>query len=231
MEIASEILTGRTPTHVAALSPHEPLVNKAVIPALQSLQAAALSSGFELRVVSGFRDYPTQLKIWNEKCRGLRPVLDDGGKPLATSALSPEALLHAILRWSALPGASRHHWGTDIDVIDQKALPPGYRVQLIPGEVERGGMFAPLHDWLDDNLAAHGFFRPYATDRGGVSPERWHLSYAPLATPYLEAYTLAILEESIRNSELALKETALASARTIYQRYIRNINAPADEKL
>ncbi len=31
----------------------------------------------------------------------------------------------AILVWSALPGASRHHWGTDCDVIDAAALPPG----------------------------------------------------------------------------------------------------------
>ena len=28
---------------------------------------------------------------------------------------------------------------------------------------------------------SYGFFRPYARDRGGVAPERWHLSYAPLA--------------------------------------------------
>jgi hypothetical protein len=28
---------------------------------------------------------------------------------------------------------------------------------------------------------SRGFYRPYAVDRGGVAPERWHLSYAPLA--------------------------------------------------
>ena len=37
-----------------------------------------------------------------------------------------------ILEWSALPGASRHHWGSEFDVFDLAALPEGYRVQLLP---------------------------------------------------------------------------------------------------
>ncbi|NIM47861.1 MAG: D-alanyl-D-alanine carboxypeptidase family protein, partial [Gemmatimonadales bacterium] len=86
------------------------------------------------------------------------------------------------LRWSALPGASRHHWGTDLDVYDLAARPEGYEVELIPEEVDAGGMFGPLHEWLDGRIAADaafGFFRPYERDRQGVAPERWHLSYAP----------------------------------------------------
>ena len=35
------------------------------------------------------------------------------------------ARIDAILCWSALPGGSRHHWGTDCDVIDAAALPAG----------------------------------------------------------------------------------------------------------
>ena len=43
-------------------------------------------------------------------------------------------------------------------------------------EVARGGVFDSLHSWLDARMAAgesHGFYRPYARDRGGVAPERW----------------------------------------------------------
>ncbi len=35
-----------------------------------------------------------------------------------------------------------------------------------------------------------GFYRPYAVDRGGVHPEPWHLSYAPLAQQALAAFSL-----------------------------------------
>ena len=57
-------------------------------------------------------------------------------------------------------------------------------MQLTPAEVAPGGPFDALHRWLDERMAAHasqGFFRPYARDCGGVAPERWHLSYAPLS--------------------------------------------------
>ena len=39
--------------------------------------------------------------------------------------LAPDALIETILLWSALPGGSRHHWGTDVDVFDAAAVAPG----------------------------------------------------------------------------------------------------------
>jgi hypothetical protein len=50
--------------------------------------------------------------------------------------------------------------------------------------VAPGGVFDRLHRWLDQRMAAgesRGFYRPYVEDRGAIAPERWHLSYAPLA--------------------------------------------------
>ena len=38
------------------------------------------------------------------------------------------------MRWSAIPGSSRHHWGTDLDVYDAAAVTPDYQVQLTPQE-------------------------------------------------------------------------------------------------
>jgi LAS superfamily LD-carboxypeptidase LdcB len=111
-------------------------------------------------------------------------VYDDRDLLVPMEQLSPEQQLHAILRFSAIPGTSRHHWGTDLDVYDAEAVPPGYQVLLSMEEVAAGGPFDPLHCWLDARMAAgesHGFYRPYDTDRGGVAPERWHLSYAPLS--------------------------------------------------
>ena len=56
--------------------------------------------------------------------------------------------MRAILHWSALPGASRHHWGTEIDVIDRAALLHGQLAQLVPDEYAADGVFAKLGLWL-----------------------------------------------------------------------------------
>ena len=80
-----------------------------------------------------------------------------------------------------------------------------------------------MHDWLDQRLhanAAEGFFRPYDTDRGGVSPERWHLSYAPLAKEFQQQLSLDDLVGFIGRQELALKSVVLEHIDEIYQRYI-----------
>ncbi|TXS96436.1 M15 family metallopeptidase [Parahaliea maris] len=152
--------------------------------AWQALVAAARAAGFQLQIASSHRSFSRQSGIWNAKAAGKRAVHDDCGQPVAMASLSPREQLHAILRFSALPGTSRHHWGTDLDVFDAAAVPAGYAVQLTPEEVAPGGPFDALHTWLDQRMAAgesQGFFRPYARDRGGVAPERWHLSYAPLS--------------------------------------------------
>ena len=93
----------------------------------------------------------------------------------------PRRSCGAILLWSALPGASRHHWGTEIDVIDRAALRPGQHAQLIPAEYCAEGVFGGLDRWLTEHAGAFGFFRPYDRDRGGVQPEPWHLSFAPVS--------------------------------------------------
>jgi LAS superfamily LD-carboxypeptidase LdcB len=154
-------------------------------------------------------------------------VLDSDAAPLDIEHLSERELVYAILRWSALPGASRHHWGTDLDIFDEKARPSDYDIELVPEEVDAGGMFAPLHEWLDEKIAAgtaHGFFRPYDEDRHGVAPERWHLSHAPVATPCEKGLTVDILRASISASELELKGTVLEHLEDIYQRFVINTN-------
>jgi LAS superfamily LD-carboxypeptidase LdcB len=187
------------------------------------LKEKALANGFKLEAVSKYRSFSRQLSIWNKKARGELPVTDDQGQHLDIKHLDNTARLFAILRWSALPGASRHHWGTDIDVIDASALPPGYQVKLIPDEVEAGGMFCKLHEWLDhqiDNQSAFGFFRPYPEESGGIAPERWHLSYAPRARIFQKQWSLACFRNLIEGSDISLKQEILENLDTIFQRFI-----------
>jgi LAS superfamily LD-carboxypeptidase LdcB len=222
-----EVLTGADSGHID-YSLFQSGLHHGAVAAFGRLQEAALAQGFDMVIASSFRSFDRQLLIWNEKAQGLRPLYDSTGQPLAYEELSRWELAQAILRWSALPGASRHHWGTDLDIYDRAAVPEGYQVQLSPGEVSESGPFHPLHSWLDRQLAIHsaeGFFRPYDKDRGGVAPERWHLSYAPLAMEFQQQLSLDSLVEFITGQELALKTVVLEHIGEIYRRYI---NVPVE---
>ena len=228
MKIAN--LVGQDEDHLCSSGDASTLgatVHRDVVEPFLELRAAAATEGFTLALDSGFRSFDRQLAIWNRKASGQRAVLDSSAKPLDIDALSPRELVFAILRWSALPGASRHHWGTDLDVYDAAAMPAGYQVELIPAEVNRGGIFAPLHDWLDGRIekrSAFGFFRPYDRDRTGVAPERWHLSYAPLASSYLQRMSPDALRQAVTNSDMMLKDVVLDHLDEIFARFVTNIN-------
>lgn len=199
-------------------------VHRAIIEPLSALRDRALASGFELTVASGYRNFERQLLIWNRKARGEMPVFDDNGTPLDLNRLSLWQRVQVILRWSALPGASRHHWGTDIDVYDRAAVPPDYHVQLSIEEVAEEGPFAAMHHWLDASIAAgaaEGFFRPYDRDRGGVAPERWHLSYAPIARQFERYLSADRLKELLAPQSLELKDVVLSNLEQIIERYVK----------
>jgi len=227
-----KLLTGRTETHLCATGDAEGLgapVHREVVGPFRRLREEAAREGFDLRILSGFRGFDRQLSIWNRKAGGELSVLDGAAVPLDIGTLTAGELVFAILRWSALPGASRHHWGTDVDVIDAAARPEGYEVELVPEEVESGGMFGPLHDWLDVRIAAStsfGFFRPYDRDRGGVAPERWHLSCAPVAAPFVSELTPDVLRDTVQGAEMRLKDVVLDHLEEIFERFVVNTGSP-----
>jgi LAS superfamily LD-carboxypeptidase LdcB len=224
--LTPEELTGRSRSHVVQHDELRAAVHADVLEPLLALRAAAAQDGIDLQIASSFRDIDAQLRIWNMKYRGERPLYDREGNVREHAALDEEQLVDGILCWSALPGASRHHWGTDIDVIDRAALPPEYRYQLVPEEFSTGGVFYALHTWLDANIARFGFFRPYAGYRGGVYPEPWHLSYGEVAVPALAMLTEDLVAQTLCDIELLGKEQVLARLPAIYRQYVLNISAP-----
>ncbi len=225
------VLTGKAQHHLCKPADAALLgvrVHQEVVEPFHSLKREAHTAGFDLQILSGFRSFEQQLSIWNRKASGKLAVLDSNAVPLDVEALSEQELVFAILRWSALPGASRHHWGTDLDVYDAAVTPEGYEIELIPEEVNAGGMFGPLHEWLDERIATEssfGFFRPYDEDRHGVAPERWHLSYAPVAALYLEQLTTDVLRAAIEEADVLLKDTVLLQLDEIHERFVINVNA------
>jgi LAS superfamily LD-carboxypeptidase LdcB len=219
-------VTGRASTHVKEVDALNGVVHRSVVAPLLALREAARADGIDLRVVSSFRGFDHQTAIWNAKFSGQRRLLDHHGYAIDAATLDERSLVDAILIWSALPGASRHHWGTDIDVIDHAAMPEGYVPQLVQHEFSAGGVFSLLGAWLRENLTRFGFFRPYTTFRGGVMPEPWHLSYAPVSVPALNELSLEVLVEAISGSSLLGRESVLARLPELYERYVRTVDDP-----
>jgi len=221
-----EQVTGRTREHLVELSDPRCSLHRDVAGSYLAMRAAAAADGIDLAAFSSFRDFDRQLAIWNGKFRGERPMQDRAGKTLEPLALTPADRVTAILWWSALPGASRHHWGTDFDVMDPGMLPAGYRLQVIPSEYGPGGPFERLTSWLDEHMHGFGFFRPYSTDRGGVRPEPWHLSHAPVAARAQEALSLDGLREVLSGAEIEGKEYVLEALTENFASYVVNVDTP-----
>ncbi len=136
-------LTGRAATHVVQRDDLGAAIHRDALAPFLALKAAAAGAGIELQIASGFRDFAAQLRIWNMKYRGERPLYDEAGNVRDHASLDAGELIDGILCWSALPGASRHHWGTDIDVIDRAAMPENYRYRLVPRGIRRRRRFSP----------------------------------------------------------------------------------------
>lgn len=219
-------LTGRARTHIIELAEPACALHYEAVAAFLSMRDAAAADGIDLRACSSFRDFDAQLTIWNRKWAGERPLYDRSGRPLERAQLSDWQAIEAILCWSALPGGSRHHWGSDLDVFDAAAMPSDYKLQLIPAEYTSSGIFAKLTGWLDRHMLRFGFFRPYHTDRGGVSAEPWHLSYAPVAVPAVESLSLSLLRQVLESSDLGGKAHVLNRLPEIYTRYLLSTDPP-----
>jgi LAS superfamily LD-carboxypeptidase LdcB len=219
-------LTGQARTHIAAVADPGCLLHAQVVSPFLNLRRAAMADGIDLVPHSSFRDFERQLNIWNGKFSGERPMYDATGVKLEVSALTPLERINAILLWSALPGASRHHWGTDMDLIDRNATAAGYQIQLTPQEFAAGGPFAQLADWLEIHAARFGFFRPFQGVRSGVRPEPWHFSFAPIAEMARRALSPQVLQAAIAAAPLLGKELVLAHLGELHARYVATVDLP-----
>ncbi|MDW5502566.1 M15 family metallopeptidase [Pseudomonas lundensis] len=218
--ITPEMLTGRSTDHLAPLTGHHRL-QPAAVAAFLAMQQAALEAGFDLQPASTFRDFDRQQAIWNGKFCGERPVLDKDSQPIDIQPLSAAERCEAILRWSALPGASRHHWGSDLDVYDPSLLPAGQKLQLEPWEYEADGYFYPLNQWMTAHMAEFGFYRPFTEEGDGVAVEPWHLSYRPLALEAEHLLTPELLLAAWKNQDVAGAQWLEAHLPAIFSRFIR----------
>ncbi|HEY7772859.1 MAG TPA: M15 family metallopeptidase, partial [Marinagarivorans sp.] len=193
-------------------------IHRDLVDPLNALAADAKQAGFSLGVASGYRSFERQRLIWNAKAAGERPVLDGDEQPLVVPTMPADELMWAILRWSALPGGSRHHWGCDFDIYDAGALSAGAPLALTV--IETQTRFAAFYRWLEEYLVSGSdFIRPYSKP-GAVACEPWHSSYLPLAKSYQAVVTPEALLAHLRRSDIRLMASIEANFSAIYRDYI-----------
>jgi LAS superfamily LD-carboxypeptidase LdcB len=216
-------LTGQDNSHIHMLSEYCGL-HKDIEHHWQKMCAAALLDNLVLKIASGYRSFERQLSIWNRKFTGELPIKNKHGQTVDIIGLTDLEKVDAILLFSALPGASRHHWGTDIDVYAENLLQNNEKLQLEPWEYEKDGPFEVLSLWLKNHSTEFGFYFPYDKYRQGVAAEPWHLSYQPLASRFLSKLSVNELTLVLRNSNIQGKKDIINNIENIYSRYITNIN-------
>ena len=181
------------------------LIHRSIKQDLQNLFLAARNDNMEMVIISSFRTFDRQLSIWNDKWQGYRPVYSRHGRPLNIEHMSEMEKFKAISLWSALPGLSRHHWGTDLDIFLSEPLKNEYKVKLVPQEFSETGVCCKLNHWLDTNLERFGFFRPYKTYQQGVSEEPWHISHRLTSQKILTTFPFEQCLEYLNQSKIKSK--------------------------
>jgi D-alanyl-D-alanine carboxypeptidase len=188
--------------------------HKDAVTALAKMFDAAKADGIELKVVSGFRSFRDQKRIWEDKWTG--KTLVEGGKLPETI---PDAKTRAvkILEFSSMPASSRHHWGTDFDINN------------LTNSYFEAGRGKAEYEWLTANAGKYGFCQVYSAkgaDRPrGYNEERWHWSYLPVASTYLAQYPGSVGYEKLTG--FAGSETARGIA--VIEDYVEGINPQCRE--
>jgi len=167
-------------------------LQKQAYDAFVKMQKAALKDGIKIKVVSSFRSYEHQNRIWQRKYMRY-----------TKQGLSPQQAIAKIIEYSTIPGTSRHHWATDIDIVDAAVKAPTEDV-LQARLFDEGQVYNKLKKWLDKNANTYGFYLVYTKDRNrkGFKYEPWHYSYAPLSKPMLVAYLKLDLVSILRKNKL-----------------------------
>ena len=152
-----------------------------VLSAFKALHEAAIDEGLDIIILSGTRSFTYQQSIWERKWEKPRYM----GWDALDKALD-------ILTYSSMPGTSRHHWGTDLDL---NALENAYF---------ESGEGREVYEFLNRCAPTFGFQQVYTSKdipnspRSGYEEEKWHWSFMPVSIPMLNAYNALISTEDIQ---------------------------------
>ena len=98
-------------------------------------------------IVSSYRSFERQKQIWNKHFSNYKK-----------QEVSDEQAALKIIQYSTIPGTSRHHWGTEIDIIDAKPKMEGD--VLLTHKFHDQGPYNELRLWMESNANQYGFYCP-----------------------------------------------------------------------
>jgi LAS superfamily LD-carboxypeptidase LdcB len=176
----------------------------------KKMKKEALEQGFKIQIVSGYRSYYRQLQIWNKKYD--KYILE---------GFSPEQTLYKIIEYTTIPGTSRHHWGTDIDIIDANVNMPTNLLNEF--NYSKNGVYYRLYEWMQHNAYRFGFYLVYdnSKNRKGFKYEPWHYSYKKLAKPMLKQFLKLNLQQLIKSNKL--KGSSFITTKFVYNYVEKNL--------
>ena len=179
--------------------------------AFKTMYEAALTDDVKLRIISATRNFDAQKGIWEAKWTGQRRTTGVDGN---ITRVLPDAKDRAlkILEYSSMPGSSRHHWGTDIDLNN------------LNNDYFESGEGKKIYDWLRAHAHEYGFCQPYSPKGSkrpyGYNEERWHWSYMPVARQLTE-----LAREKMRDKMITGFQGSEAAERIgIVEKYVLGIN-------
>lgn len=174
----------------------------------EKMQKAAKQEGVNLVIRSATRNFNYQKGIWERKWKA--NAADPQNYSDNDNALQ-------ILEYSSMPGTSRHHWGTDIDL------------NAFENAWFESGEGLKLYSWLEQNASSFGFCQVYSEkneDRPhGYNEEKWHWSYLPIAKGYFELAQRHMKDDLIFGFEGSEEAKQIG----IVEKYILGINKKCSE--
>jgi LAS superfamily LD-carboxypeptidase LdcB len=175
--------------------------------AFQRMYEAALKDSIHLQIRSATRNFNYQKGIWEAKWTGEKKIED--GENLAETTPDPKERALKILRYSAMPGTSRHHWGTDVDL------------NSFENSWFEAGVGLDIYNWLKAHGSEFGFCQPYTANRpSGYWEERWHWSYMPVSSGLTKLARKELRNEMIKG----FLGSEAASRIDVVRRYVLEIN-------
>ena len=160
--------------------------------AFKAMKSEALKENINIQVVSSYRNFDHQKRIWESKYARF-----------TKQGLNSNQVISKIIEYSTIPGTSRHHWGTDLDIIDANSTYKGD--VLVPSKFHGTGPFCKLKEWMDNNAANFGFKLVYTDNpaREGFKYEPWHYSFAEISKPMLSEYRKIDLKSFLKEEKLS----------------------------
>ncbi len=178
--------------------------------AFLQMHAVAKSKGINLIIRSATRNFEYQKGIWERKWTGKTKI--ENGKDASLAYPEPKERALAILRYSSMPGTSRHHWGTDIDL------------NSFDNDWFAEGDGLAIYNWLVEFGPSFGFCQPYTpkgSDRPfGYEEEKWHWSYTPVSSQLTNLASSALKNDMLSGFD----GDTTASDIDVISKYVLGVN-------